>query len=316
MSRLGGGPEFDAIRAVLGRAQHSHPLLTVGPGDDCAVIGNLAISTDVSVENVHFRRDWLTPEEIGWRAAAASLSDLAAVGAEAIGILVSLVATDTALVEGIMRGATDALQPFDAALIGGDLSRGERLAIDVVAVGAVQQPLLRAHAQPGDELWVTGVLGGSAAAVHALERGETPTVAARTRFISPTPRIHEMLWLRRHITVRAAIDLSDGLFGDAAHIAAASSCGILIDAEAVPVDTVADASYQQAVSGGEDYEICFTAPADTVAQVKEAFEKEFGVRLTQVGQVTVGNGVHVRTDGRITPAHAGGYQHFGKGEDA
>lgn len=314
MSRLASGPEFDFIRTVLQRARTTHPLVRVGPGDDCAVIGDLAISTDAAVEGVHFRRDWLAADEIGWRAAAASLSDLAAMAAEPVGILVSLVAARRdapAFAADVMAGVIAAADAAGAVLLGGDTTSGEALMLDVVAVGRTEQPVLRSGAQAGDSLWVTGTLGGAAAAVDAWRSGHSPAPAARARYAQPAPRIREAQWLRAQAELHAMIDLSDGLFGDVAHLAAASGCGIEIDAALVPVDQAAGANYQQAVSGGEDYELCFAAPVSAIESLRERFQAEFGSALTRVGMVTGGRGVVERTARGVTrEVEQGGYQHF------
>ncbi len=313
MSRLASGPEFDFIRSILQRVKTSHPLVRVGAGDDCAIVGELAISTDVSVDGVHFRRDWISAEEIGWRAAAAALSDLAAVAAEPVGVLVSLVVPPTDRGEfatSVMSGVINAAERVGATLLGGDTAGGDQLMIDVVAVGHATRPMLRSGAQPGDELWVTGVLGGSAAAVAAWQHGEEPNAAAGARYAAPRPRISEALWLARELDVHALIDISDGLYGDAAHLAAASGCAIDIDAREVPVDADSGASYEQAVSGGEDYELCFAVAPAAAQHVSERFTREFGIRLTRVGSVQDGSGVwELGPAGRRAISH-GGYQHF------
>ncbi len=313
MSRLASGPEFDFIRSILQRVSTSHPLVRVGAGDDCAIVGDLAISTDVSVDGVHFRRDWISAEEIGWRAAAAALSDLAAVTAEPIGILVSLVVPSADrgdFATSVMNGIINASEVVGATLLGGDTAAGSELAIDVVAIGRSVRPVLRSGAQPGDELWVTGTLGGAAAAVAAWQRGEEPNSVARARYAAPRPRIAEALWLSRELDLHALIDLSDGLYGDAAHLAAASGCAIAIDTGRVPVDTDSGASYGQAVSGGEDYELCFAAAPDAAQQVAERFTDKFGIRLTRIGAVQAGSGVWENGPAGRRTVSQGGYQHF------
>jgi thiamine-monophosphate kinase len=314
MSRLAGGPEFDFIRAVLQNASTSHPLVRVGPGDDCALVGELALSIDASVENTHFRRAWLSPPEIGWRAVAAALSDLAAVAAEPVGVLVSIVMPPgdrAAYAENAMQGAIEAAEANGAVLLGGDTTAGLMLALDVVAVGRAVPPVLRSGAKAGDEVWVTGRLGGAAAAVSAWLAGGNPAAAARARYARPQPRIREALWLRERLALNALIDLSDGLLGDVAHIASASDCRIIIDSASVPIDAEAGATYTQAVSGGEDYELCFTTSPGQVDQMKAAFEQTFNVALTRVGSVEQGSGVAQRApDGSVSAVEARGYQHF------
>ena len=314
MSRLGPGPEFDLIRSFLDSAKHFHPTVRVGPGDDCAVIGSLAISTDASVEGVHFRREWLSAEEIGWRAAAAALSDLAAIAADPIGVLVTLcVRSDdrTGFAAQLMHGVVECVRSFGAGLLGGDTTSSDQTMIDIVVIGRASHPVLRSHARVGDEVWVTGRLGGAAAAVTAWLNGSEPNAAARARYAHPMPRVREARWLQRHTQLHAMLDLSDGLYGDAAHLAAASGHAVVIDTALVPVDTDAGADLPQALAGGEDYEVCFTAAAGTVEHVHAQFEREFGVALTRIGVIETGEGVHERgEDGAARPVTLQGFQHF------
>ena len=211
---LGPGREFDLIRSFLdaGGAEPG-PAVRVGPGDDCAVVtaDGLAISVDMTVEDVHFRRAWLEPDEVGYHAAAAALSDLAAMAARPIGVLASIA-------------------------LGGDLTRSPvPLVVDVTAIGEAPRPVLRAGARPGEEVWVTGQLGAAAAAVEAWLAGREPDPAARSAFARPTPRTREALWLAGRGVPSAMVDLSDGIAGDAGHLAAASGVRLVIRARALPV---------------------------------------------------------------------------------
>jgi len=325
--RLGPGPEFDLIRQFLARdvdaAAQMDAAVRVGPGDDCAVVEGVALSTDLSIEGIHFQRAWLEPEEIGYRAAAAALSDLAAVAARPVGVLCSLACPgdDAAgLAPRVMVGLRSAAAAVGAALLGGDLARSPGpLLLDVVAVGRVGRPVLRSGARPGDALWVTGELGGAAAAVLAWQRGVVPTDAARRAFARPRPRIREALWLAGRGLARALIDISDGLAGDAAHLAAASGVRVVLDATAVPVHPAAaahgsrDDGLRLALVGGEDYELCFAAAVGAVEPVADEFRETFGVALSRVGFVEEGSGVWIRdADGRVAPLGVHGYQHFGE----
>ena len=315
MIRLAEGPEFDLIRRILQQTRHTNELVRVGPGDDCAVIGQLALSVDASVENVHFRRDWLDPEEIGWRATSSALSDLAAVAAEPIAVLISLALPERdagRFAEDVSRGAIAAAEAVGASLAGGDVVKSELLMIDVVALGTTDSPALRSHAMIGDEVWVTGALGGAAAAVAAFSAGTALNEAARERYARPQPRTREALWLREHGALHALIDLSDGLYGDLHHIAAASNSAILVEQERVPIHREAGASYTLAVSGGEDYELAFTAPPGSLRSLERQFKEQFNLPLTRIGEVIVGSGVRVRMlDGTMQEVRAQGYQHFG-----
>ncbi|MGQ0560960.1 MAG: thiamine-phosphate kinase [Gemmatimonadota bacterium] len=300
MSRLGEGREFDLIRAFLAQARgRERPELRVGPGDDCAILTTapFAISSDMSMENVHFRRAWLEPREIGYRAAVAALSDLAAVGAQPVAALVSFAFSssdaETWATE-VMAGVAQALDEYDAVLAGGDVTRSDAAVIDVVVIGSVEQGVLRSGARIGDDVWVTGSLGGAAAAVAAWLAGRQPAPAARARYARPAARIREGRALRG--IAPALIDVSDGVAGDARHLAAASGCGIVFDAGALPVH--ADATPEHALSGGEDYELLFTAPAGT--------RVELAVELTKIGEVVAGTGLRIRNG-----PQASGYDHFG-----
>ena len=329
--RLGGGREFDLIRRFYPRGGVAgvRADVRVGPGDDCAVVAGdgIALSTDLSVEGVHFRRDWLRPREIGARAAAAALSDLAAVAARPVGVLVSLAVAPADAGQNavqVMEGVRRAAASVGAALLGGDLARTEGpMVIDVTAVGEAPRPVLRSGAHPGDEVWVTGELGAPAACVARLLRGERVGGDARRRFSAPVPRVREALWLAERGLPSAMIDLSDGLAGDAAHIAAASGAALLLSPELVPVHAAArregktpEGALELALSGGEDYELCFTAPQGRVEPHARDFERAFGVRLTCVGRVGGGDGVWLAdAEGRRAPVRRGGFLHFRDDEE-
>ena len=223
VERLAGGREFDLIRRFYaGQPLSPRADVRLGAGDDCAVVAGdgIVLSLDLSVEGVHFRRDWLKPFEIGYRATTASLSDLAAMAARPIGVLVSVAAhendADDFAVE-LMRGVTAAVSAVGGVLLGGDLTRSlGPLVVDVVSVGEASSPITRSGALPGDEVWVTGQLGGSGAAVEKMLAGEAPEVSALERFRAPAARVAEARWLAETGCLTAMLDLSDGLGGDAA----------------------------------------------------------------------------------------------------
>lgn len=309
------------IRAFVG-ADDTLPLgVVLGPGDDAAVLdGGWVISTDLAVEDVHFRRGWLTDDEVGYRAAAAALSDLAAMGAEPVGVLVSLAAaTDGRVdVERVQSGVRAAADSVGARVIGGDLSRSPGpLFLDLVVLGRTDRPVSRAGARVGDELWVSGTLGTGAATLRAWERGEAPLPALRARFARPAPRVALARDLAAAGVPCAMLDVSDGLAGDAGHIAAASGVGIVIEEASVPVDPDARtvlgdaAALEAALRGGEDFELCFTAEAGAVDA--EAWRQRHSVRLTRVGRVTRDGGVLLEdAAGRFHPTGRGGYDHWGE----
>jgi thiamine-monophosphate kinase len=314
---LGPGPEFDRIRKI---AQVLGDRGT-GLGDDCGLVREgeefIAFSTDVSVEGVHFRRDWIGPEEVGWRATAAALSDLAAEGAEPIGLLCAvtmpLTAPDAELLQ-VMAGVGAAAQSVRSMVLGGDLASGPVWSVAVTVIGRTRAPVTRGGAEPGDRLWVTGSLGGARAALEAWRRGAVPSPGARTRFAHPEPRIAAGRWLARH-GARAMIDLSDGLGGDAWHVAAASGVALEIDLNAIPVapEVTEEAGRlgvppeQFAAEGGEDYELLVALPARFDAT--DLFVRECGIPLTRIGSAGEGNGVVFRLAGYPLELH--GFNHFG-----
>lgn len=311
-----GGGEFALIRRILALRRVVPEALTVDAGDDCAVFAAapLAVGNDLSVEGVHFRREWLSPAEIGFRAAGAALSDLAAMAAEPIAVLLALCldeAADTEDALALARGVIDAAEAVGAGLAGGDIARGPMLALDVVAIGRCATPVRRGGALAGDRLWVTGRLGGAARAVRAWREGTEPTPAARAAFATPRPRVAEARWLAER-GARALIDLSDGLSGDCAHLAGASGLEAALDATAIPVDTAAGAALEDALHGGEDYELLLAAPPGSIEDAAPAFHERFGVPLTAIGVVRAGSGVYLRgVDGRERPLPRGGFDHLG-----
>jgi thiamine-monophosphate kinase len=319
---LGAGAEFDLIRRFVASQAALPPEVRVGPGDDAAVLeGGWVVTTDLSIEDVHFRRAWLSDREIGYRAAAGALSDIAAMAASPVGVLVSLAAPRGAVdVEAVHAGVCELCEAVGAQVIGGDLSRSPGpLVLDVVALGRCAWPVLRDGAEPDDDVWVTGDLGASAAAVRVWESGGEPTPELRAAFARPAPRIVEARCLVEHELVDALIDISDGLAGDAGHIAAASGVKVTLEADAVPVAPAAVAALGQAASldaalhGGEDYELCFVT--DPGAVDPGYFARRHGIRLTRVGRVSEGEGVWLRErDGSVRRLERGGFDHWSAGE--
>jgi len=314
--RLGRGGEFDRLRAIFAA------LGTAGRdlGDDCALLSvggrTLAISIDLSLEGVHFRTDWLALREIGWRATAAALSDLAAEGATPLGVLVSLgvpgnrqrrTGNASPAVQ-IMAGVGAAARSVGASVLGGDLVRSPRYLVDVCVLGVAQRPVRRSGARPGDGLWVTGRLGGAGLALAALRagRGRRLAPAVRHRFARPVPRIAAGRWLARR-GAHAMIDISDGLAGDAGHLAAASGVGVAIELERVPCWP--GVTPFAAVRSGEEYELLVAMPRRFGPADAKAFGRATGLPLTRIGACTARHGERMTHDGRpITPPP--GFDHF------
>ncbi len=281
---LGDGREFDAIRAML---EEWGPRAT-GVGDDAAIMAmpmgaELVVSTDASVEGVHFRREWMSASDIGARAATAALSDLAAMAATPLGILLSLVVPERwqhdllALARGVGLTASGAGCP----IVGGNLTRGSDLSLTITVLGHSTHPLRRAGARAGDRVFLTGRLGGPGAALRALLASDRPAPADLARFVAPTARLREAQWLAA-AGARAAIDISDGMLADAAHLARASGVSLALDLERVPrYDGVSSA---EAATSGEEYELLVAMPADVVVEVGQ-FVRSFGIALTDIGSV-------------------------------
>ena len=315
---LGEGPEFDRVRDI---AAALGPRAT-GLGDDCAVmeLGGeyLVVSTDVSVEGVHFRREWLTAEEIGWRAAAAALSDIAAEGARPIGVLAAVSvprdAADSETAE-IMRGVGGAAAAADAAVLGGDLSGGAARSITVTALGRTARPVSRAGARAGDGIWVTGALGGARAALDAFRAGREPDGEARAAFARPPSRHEAGVWLGAR-GAQAMLDLSDGLGADAKHLAAASEVSVTIEVERVPVAAAAAAAAVAlgmeatlyAAAGGEDYELLVALPPEFDTMGPRQFERDNRLAITRIGEVRRGRGVRFHLRGENVAIE--GFDHF------
>jgi thiamine-monophosphate kinase len=307
---LGPGREFDVIRDLVRRWGTA----ARGIGDDAAVLdvpaGNrLVASTDATVENVHFRRAWLDPAEIGYRAATAALSDLAAMAATPIAMLVAMSVPDRwrSALGGIAEGIGDASRSFDTPITGGNLTQGQELSLTVTVLGYTARPLGRDAARAGDALYVTGALGGPRAALEAWENGHDPVPEHRARFARPSARIREALWLAAH-GATAAIDISDGLVADVRHLAAASRVDACLEIDAIPV--VSGVSPLDAAKSGEEYELVVAAP---VSIDEHAFAREFGVPLTRLGSMsrTIGAApmVRLRSHGSFVDLPPG-HDHF------
>ena len=287
----------------------------LGPGDDAAVIrGGILVSTDLMVEDVHFSLDWIAPAEVGFRAAAAALSDMAAMGAVPEALLVSLAlpGDDPAVAEDLQRGVRAAGDRVSAPVVGGDVSRSPRgLVLDVVAVGRARAAVVkRSGAEPGHDLWVSGALGGAAAAVAAWSRGASPGPEARGRFTRPPDRTRLGRALAGRELCSAMIDVSDGLVADARRLAGSSRVGIRVLQDRVPVDEAAGGDLNQALEGGEDYELMFTAHPGAKSRLL-ALGRELSVQLTRIGSVGEGKGVVVEDrQGRRRNPGPGGYDHF------
>jgi len=317
---LGPGKEFDRVRGIIKRiAEISSDVSELG--DDCALIPlgstTLAISIDNSLENVHFRTDWLDFKEIGFRAAGSAISDLAAEGATPLGVLVSLGVPDKGRTKGndpaadIMAGVATLVNNLAAKVLGGDLTRSEHYVVDVCAIGVAERPVRRSGAQDGDALWVTGYLGGAALALQRFRDGKRMPPALRNRYACPEPRIAAGRWLADH-GASAMIDISDGLVADAQHLAAASEVGIEINLEHIPCWE--DVEAMAAVASGEEFELLCTMPPTFDDASVSTFRSQTGLQLSRIGTCLRGaggrrGGVRLLDHNKPVPLPAG-YDHF------
>jgi len=317
VTELGAGAEFDRLRAIFARLREQKADGELG--DDCALVRlggtTLAASVDLSLEGVHFRTDWLSFQEIGWRAAAAALSDLAAAGATPVGVLVSLGLPagngkrETGHVDPgteIMEGVGAAARSVGAKVLGGDLVRSERYLVDICVLGTANRPVRRRGARRGDGVWVTGTLGGAGLALARLQSGSRPDRDLWLRFAHPEPRIAAGRWLARR-GAHAMIDLSDGLAADAGHVAAASRVAIEIELGQLPCWPGVVA--RDAAASGEEFELLVALPARFGDRNARAFTRATGLPLTRIGRCMQGAGVRVTEAGRSVPVPPG-FDHF------
>jgi thiamine-monophosphate kinase len=280
--------------------------LIEGIGDDCAILRpgpdeDLLFTTDLLIQDIHFRRETHGPADVGWKALARGVSDIAAMGGEPRFCLVSLAVAPWCgprWVDGFFRGLLRLSERSGAPLAGGDLAHSGKVACDIVVCGAVPrgEALRRSGARAGDAVYVSGALGGSALGL------ETGCGRARRRHLRPEPRIALGRFLRERVRATAAMDLSDGLSLDLARLCRASR----LAAEIVMPPIFPGATVEQALHGGEDYELLFTAPRN--APVPAVFE---GVPLAHIGTMRRPKGRRageVRLDGALLAPL--GYDHF------
>jgi thiamine-monophosphate kinase len=332
---IGGIGEFSLIASIRRRMEGKYPAeVALGIGDDCAVLRPQAdmewvITTDTQVEDVHFRRTWLTPYQIGWRAMAVNLSDLAAMGAQPFAALAALAlpaATEEAFFEQFLDGVCELGLRFGCPLIGGNLARDPtHLSLTFTLLGRVPRgkAVRRGGARAGDEIWVSGRLGGSAAGLRTFLQPipllDTVGTRLRRRYAQPQPRIREALFLRASDQLTSLIDLSDGLAGDLGHICDESGVGAEIIAAALPLEpgvrevaaALGQDQLEYALRGGEDFELCCTAIPGALAPRREEFRRQFGIDLTPIGVITAERALRlVRADGSRVPLTPQGFDHF------
>lgn len=313
--------EFDLIERIRARAGARSDVV-LGIGDDAALLApppgmQLAVATDTLNIGVHFPAE-TAAYDIGWKSLAVNLSDLAAMGAMPAwcSLSLSMPQADEAWLDGFIGGFSALARMHDVALIGGDTTRGP-LSICVSVIGLVEpgHALRRDGAKAGDDIWVSGALGDAAAALSLWQSGRDIPQALRERLDRPTPRVA----LGRALSgiAPACIDVSDGLLADLGHLCTSSSVGAEVDVDALPASHALaalagnDAELRRPwqATGGDDYELCFTAPADVTQRVIEAGQAS-GVTVTRIGQIKTAPGVRALHAGSEWRPGRTGHQHF------
>jgi thiamine-monophosphate kinase len=315
--------EFDFIKNLRERYELS------AVGDDCAVVPqssglDLVVTTDLLVEDVDFRLNWTSPELLGHKALAVSLSDVAAMGGKPRWSLTSIGVPETLwnsdFIDRFYKGWHALAEGFGVVLIGGDVSRSpDKFVVDSVVGGQVPKgkSILRSGARPGDAIFVTGGLGGAAGGLQLLENGIRYADASGwqqrliERQLVPLPRVAEGGMLLEKGIVNSMIDLSDGLSSDLHHICEASAVGAEIEADAIPIDedlkqftSSGEGQLDFALHGGEDFELLFTVPEEKISELDPRLYTRIGIVTANVGMVGLTRGSE-----RVILGSAG-FQHF------
>lgn len=316
--------EFELIRRYFVRAGEAAGVLA-GIGDDGAVLeptpGRALVAVvDTLVEGVHWPAE-LAPADVGFRAVAVNVSDVAAMGGRPrwMTLALTLSEADERWLGEFASGLFDAAERYGTALVGGDVTRGAQTVVSVQVTGEVDphHVLTRSGASPGDGLYVTGTTGDAAAGLRLLRTRGQESEADReylvARFARPQVQLEFAATLAR--IASAAIDVSDGLYADAAKLVAASGAGGVIETEALPASDALARLYPEAerlplmLSGGDDYELCFTADPAAEAEIRDAGRRH-AVRVTRIGSVNDGDRLSCRRAGSETGFADPGYRHF------
>ncbi len=322
-AEMAAGSEFDLIREFFTHSGSAAEGVVLGVGDDCALLNipagmELAVSMDTLLEGVHFP-DSTAATDVGYKALAVGLSDLAAMGAKPAWatLALTLPRSDRSWLRGFSAGFFSLAREQGVALVGGDTTRGPHTAITVQVHGLVPQgeALRRAGARCGDLVYVTGSLGDAALALHLMQQGIPVTEWLQWRLNRPTARVEQGAAVRK--LASSCIDISDGLLADLGHILEASGVGGRLDLERLPLsrDYLACANtmedrYRLALSGGDDYELCFTIPAEKKAQLEQLFTQQ-GWPCSCIGMIESQSGLRCfHSDGRQYLPDSKGYDHF------
>jgi thiamine-monophosphate kinase len=314
-----------ALIARIRREARGRNHVLTGIGDDCAVLrippGHEAlVTTDFTLEGVHFRREWHAAEAVGHRCLVRGLSDIAAMGGEPVAAFLSLALPrdlPQKWVDAFMRGLLSLARKFEVSLAGGDTAESPNgILADIVVLGAVPRgkAILRSGARPGDRVYVSGKLGGSAATLERMRMNPKRKLKPHDfeDHFFPEPRIRLGRALREKGLASAMIDISDGLSTDLAHICEESGVGAEIEEDSIPRAVIGRPAHKVdlrfALHGGEDYELLFTVPRERRIPAHIA-----GVPVTQVGQILRGKKIFITTKrGGALELAPQGWQHFAK----
>jgi thiamine-monophosphate kinase len=312
-------PEKALIDRIRHAAQKRAGILG-GIGDDCAILrippGHEAlVTTDFSLEGIHFHRKWHSPDSVGHRCLARGLSDIAAMGGIPLAAFLSLALSKEVpqkWVDGFMGGLLRLAKEFGVTLAGGDTAQSPSgIMADIIVLGSApkSKAIRRSGARPGDKIYVTGTLGGSAAALQMLRAGRKLSPRNFPRHFFPEPRIAVGKFLREHSLATAMIDSSDGLSIDLSHICEESGVGAEIEKDLLPramtMPGKSPVDLKLALHGGEDYELIFTAPSK-----KKLPSTIKGVQITEIGRVTKNRRMLIRSRGKGKELQPQGWEHF------
>ncbi len=329
--------EFAYIRNLIKRLPRTGQDVIAGAGDDAGVIKlsedqYLLATTDALVDGVHFKSTLFSPEDVGRKAVAVNVSDIAAMGGKPAYCLVSLVlpkALEEDYRDRLYAGIVEECKRYDVQIIGGNVSGGKELVVDIFLLGKTtpDQMVLRSGAKVGDKVLVTGSLGEAAAGLQLLLNPNVGTDSGQarnsliSRQLNPTPRLNEALMIAESGFATSMIDISDGLGQDIGHICDSSGVGVKIYEERLPISSgveevgelIGKKPLELALLGGEDYELCFTVSPEFVEKVIFTIESKAKIRVSIVGEILPKKEgqVLVLKNGEIIPLPSSGWDHLG-----
>jgi len=331
--------EFEIIDLFRERGSFRHSWVQQGIGDDCAVLDmgggrSLLVTTDLVVERVHYLRDVITPWQLGWKAMAVSISDIAAMGGTPRAAFAAAAlepGVDQAFLEALRDGMLACAERYGVDLLGGDTSRSPQdgvLCVTLLGTAASDQVVRRSGAQPGDVAFLGGPVGLSAAGLWALTEGREASErmdpehrqALLRAHLEPQPQVALGRWLAERGLATAMMDVSDGVLQDLGHICQASGVGALVAGEALPVDRAlvqagalgcCKEPWRFALSGGEDYVLLFTASSDRQDEIVAGARHELGIELIPFAWIEPDPGLRIFGSDGIHNARPRGWDHFG-----